>query len=151
MKRKDLAGSRFGTLVVISMANPKRYPSGQIKLRWNCACDCGTEIVVDGGHLTSGHTSNCGSCRKITHGESDSKLYGVWEAIKQRCQNPKSSHFHHYGGRGIKLCESWQQFENFAADMGPTYRDGLTIDRRDNNGNYEASNCRWAVHRRSWA
>jgi len=76
---------------------------------------------------------------------SHEPIYGVWSAMKVRCYNKKMHAYDRYGGRGIKVCDRWHQFENFLADMGPTYRNGLTLDREDNDGDYEPSNCYWAT------
>jgi len=76
---------------------------------------------------------------------SYSPIYAVWNGMKSRCYNPKFKFYDRYGGRGIKVCERWHRFENFYADMGPTYQPGLTIEREDNDGNYELGNCHWAT------
>lgn len=84
------------------------------------------------------------SARRSTHAYSRTRAYRVWQAMRQRCENPKNTEFRHYGGRGIKVCERWSTFENFLNDMGSPPI-GLTLDRRDNDGHYELSNCRWAT------
>src|SRR3990167_4026413 len=85
------------------------------------------------------------SGRPRTHGFSKTRFYSVWRSMIQRCENPNIRFYNNYGGRGIKVCEGWGKFENFKADMFPTYREGLSIDRIDNGGNYEPSNCKWST------
>lgn len=144
MKRLDLTGQTFGKLTVISSAPSQRTSGGQMKAAWECRCECGNQVKVTAGHLRSGHTQSCdcGLLRMI-HGQYDTKLYGVWEAIIQRTTNPKDKNFHHYGGRGIGICERWRHFVNFFEDMGGGWREGLTIDRRENSKGYCKENCHW--------
>jgi hypothetical protein len=85
------------------------------------------------------------TCARTKHGAFDSPEYAVWEAMKQRCLNPKCKTYQHYGGRGIQVCERWRKFENFIADMGRRPSSEYTLDRENNNGNYEPGNCRWVT------
>lgn len=150
--RLDLVGRIFNRLTVVA---PLRNPRGC--LGWKCLCQCGTFSFVTSYDLTHGSTKSCGCFQRETahlrpgfttktHGMSNIPEYWIWCGIRRRCLDKKRPQFKNYGGRGIKICNRWDSFENFYKDMGPRPSIHHSIDRYpDNDGNYEPGNCRWAT------
>ena len=134
----DITGQRFGRLIALEIA--RRNPT-----RWLCHCDCGNKTIVQLGHLTTGDTKSCGCQRgSPTHRRYKTRTYYIWAAMLRRCRNSKASNYKNYGGRSIKVCDRWMKFENFLADMGESPAK-LSLDRINNDGNYEPGNCRWTT------
>jgi hypothetical protein len=139
--RVDVTGQRFTRLTVVSYAGP--HPTYRFAT-WNVRCDCGKEFVTTGNSLRTGNTKSCGCLRGDAAGKSATPTYNSWRSAVSRCHNPKDIGYANYGGRGIAVCERWREsFVTFLADMGERPAN-TTLDREDNDGNYEPGNCRWA-------
>lgn len=144
MPRKlNLTGHRYGKLIVVGEGAPQR--ASRKHVMWRCRCDCGNTTETRASRLRSGHTTSCGCAVTKQNGLSTHPLYGTWVQMRHRCSNPEHESYKCYGGRGIKVCARWRSFENFLADMGPRPSTKHQIDRKNNNGNYEPGNCRWAL------
>ena len=160
MKKKDVKGQRFGRLVAIEPTR-ERKRGGVV---WRCKCDCGNEVFMSLDVLQAKTTKSCGcvrrenavkngkgNCFAKTHGMKDTKIYRTWQHMKQRCFNPHNKSFADYGGRGITVCEEWRNdfvaFYNYVSALPHCDDDGYSIDRIENNGNYEPGNVRWATRK----
>lgn len=140
--RKVFTGQVYGLLTVVDN-NPIVETDRNKHYRYQCRCECGKEHIVLVTHLRSGRITSCGCKRGIY--KNHLLTYNSWRSMKQRCLNPKHNQYHNYGGRGIKIAPRWLDFANFLADMGERPSKGHSIDRKNNNGNYNKTNCRWAT------
>lgn len=148
---EEFIGNKYGLLTVLSHSFTKNHNPYFL-----CLCDCGKEANVRKDCLIDGNTQSCGclwlkNCHSRTHGASHGDgyrpEYKVWTGMKQRCLNPNAYGYKHWGGRGIKVCDKWLTFEGFIEDMGKRPSDKHSIDRINNDGNYEKLNCRWATRK----
>lgn len=145
MELVEMIGKRFGMATVIERAGSNR----QNEACWKCICDCGNTFITRGSNLRTGNTKSCGCYMAInasrqfkTHGMSRSRIYFIWSSMKARCYNSNCKEYKFYGARGILICDEWKdssRFFEWAINNG--YRDDLTIERIDCNGNYEPCNC----------
>lgn len=147
-----MIGRRFGRLTVTTECG--RSKTGLVM--WECKCDCGNIAIVRGTHLREGSIRSCGCIRRedastrfSEHRKTNTRVYRIWRNMKTRCNNPKHKHFHHYGGRGITICEEWlnsfEAFFDYVSNLPYFEEAGRSIDRIDNDGNYEPGNVRWAT------
>lgn len=142
---KDISNQKFGRLTAL-------YPAfrGKYGVVWACSCDCGSPMTVlrATNQLTNGMNHHCCACGHYErHGLTKSRLYRVYISMKKRCNDPKDPGYNNYGGRGISVCQEWENsfltFYNWAIKNGYKEKSGLSIDRINNDGNYEPSNCQW--------
>lgn len=160
MAYADLAGQTFGKLTAIRYKGYDVSKSGKRLSLWECKCECGATVIVRASSLRSGNTKSCGCLRKelgrsnpvmvrAKHNATQSRLFRIWRGIKSRCFNPNTIEYERYGGRGITMSREWVDdfpaFQEWALNNG--YSDTLTIDRIDNDGDYEPSNCRWSTNK----
>jgi len=145
------SGQRLGRLLLVRESD---FRSKEGRLQWECICDCGNYCIIRVKHLREGSVRSCGclnsdmtALRNMTHGKSHLREYNIWLGMKNRCYKPNTVGYDRYGGRGIKVCSSWlDSFQNFYQDMGPCPK-GITLERINNDGNYESANCRWATRK----
>ena len=148
-KMNNLSGKKFGKLTPTKIAYRCHDKFGDMRIYWECKCDCGNITVANSRMLTSGKTQSCGCLRKgihKKHGYTGTRLYRIHQGMKSRCKYPSCQDYKYYGGKGITYCEEWEHFENFldwAIQNG--YNDNLSLERIDVNKGYEPSNCCWVT------
>ena len=153
-KRIIQVGEKFNKLTIIKEIDSHIYPNGQKRRKFLCLCVCGNMAYVLINNLFNGNTTSCGCYQKemakntqTKHNDCDSVEYQCWAGIIKRCTNKNSIRYQYYGGRGISVCERWRNsYSNFLEDMGRKPGDEFSIDRINNDGDYEPGNCKWATY-----
>lgn len=155
---EDLTNKTFGKLTVLKFVGKNKWQNAL----WLCKCECGKTKILSNGELKRGVTKSCGCSKgtliskaKTNHGMTYTRFYKIWESMKRRCYSKSGISFKRYGARNIKVCDRWLKFENFYNDMYEDYLEHVkefgekdtTIDRKNVDGNYEPSNCRWATYK----
>ena len=154
-KFRDLTNMKFNKLHILERAENDKFNKPQ----WKCVCECGNEIIVKSQHLINGNTKSCGCLRKINHTKKhnlrNTEHYSEWKGMKNRCANPNNTAFKNYGGRGITVCDEWKNdfeaFYNYVSKLPHFNEIGYTLDRINNDGNYEPNNVRWATRKQQRA
>ncbi len=139
-RARNLTGLKFGKLTVV---RPTARRLGEFVI-WECLCECGRTIEASSARLRPGRTWHCG-CTKAKRAQRQDREYRIWCDMRNRCNNPNNKRYHRYGARGINICERWNVFANFLSDMGKCPV-GMTIDRINNDSNYEPANCKWSTY-----
>jgi hypothetical protein len=163
MIHKDLKNKRFGKLLVLEYVGIRKV--GKLKLHtsgfWKCKCDCGKIVIVSTSRFCTAKSCGCLNKERLKnglrykHGLTETRFYKIWSGIKTRCLNKNEANYKRYGEKGIKICDRWLKFENFRDDMYEAYlkhvkefgEKNTSIDRIDNDGNYELSNCKWSTRK----
>jgi len=139
--KAQLEGQKFGDLLVLQYYKNNKWGSAI----WECQCKCGIKSYVRTSDLIGGRITQCKFCASTKHGMYKTRIYSIWQGMKTRCSNSNAINYHNYGGRGISYPPRWKIFINFYNDIIENYKEGLTLERKDNNLNYSKENCMWVT------